>query len=163
MKDNYLYLDIESTSLDITTAKICQIGMIWNDEEKSILINPGLSITNSFIHGITDDIVKDSPKFADIAPKLVRLINNANCLIGHNIKSYDWTLIYIELLRCGYDVKKPEIIDTLEMVRMIEGSNKLKDVYLRYFNETFEGQHNAICDIRATRRIYEYMINRWYQ
>lgn len=160
---NILYIDIESTSLDITTAKICQIGLIWNEEEKSILVNPGVQITNSYIHNITDDMVKDSPKFSDIAPKIVKLINKADCLIGHNVKSYDWPLLYIELLRCGYDIKKPQIIDTLEMVKSIEGSNKLKDVYLRYFNETFEGQHNALCDIKATRRVYEYMLDRWYK
>jgi DNA polymerase-3 subunit epsilon len=159
---NYLFIDLEATDLDITTAKICQIGLIFNDIKKSILINPEVSITNSYIHGITDADVIEQRTFADVAPKIVDLINKATCLIGHNIKNYDWPLLYIELLRAGYNIKKPQIIDTLDMVKQIDGSNKLKDVYLRYFKKPLENQHNAIHDIQATADIYEYLIKNYY-
>lgn len=159
---NILFIDVETTALDITQAKIVQIGLIYNGQEKSILVNPGCSIQNSFCHNITDEMVKDAKSFKDIADKIVKLLNECDCLIGHNVNKYDWPILYMELLRCGYDIEKPQIIDTLDMVGMIEGSKKLKDIYIRYLGENFEGHHNALQDIKATKKIYEYMMNRWY-
>ena len=159
---NYLFIDLEATDLNITTAKICQIGLIFNDIKKSILVNPLIPITNSYIHGITDADVAEQKTFADVAPKIVNIINSSECLIGHNLKHYDLPLLYIELLRCGYDIKKPQIIDTLELVKQVDGSNRLKDVYLRYFKKPLEGHHDALCDIQATKEVYEYLMKNYY-
>lgn len=140
--------------MDITTDKILQLGIIFNENEKTILINPGIEITNSYIHNITNEKIKNSPKFSDIALKLAELINKSKCLVGHNIKNFDWPIIYIELLRCGINIKKPQIIDTYQLIKEYEGSFKLKDIYMRYFNENILNHHNAIADIKATKRIY---------
>lgn len=166
MEENYLYLDLEATDLNLTTAKIIQIGILFREKKYSILVNPSVSITNSYIHNITDSMVEGKQSFADIAPELLRMIKQADCLVGYNIRQYDMPLLYIEFLRCGIDLHKEckiQLLDVLEMVREVEQSKKLTDVYRRTFKEELKGSHDALNDISATKKLYEYYYQKYYQ
>lgn len=158
-----LFMDLETTSLDITSARIIQIGLIKNDKPFSILLNPLVSIENSHIHGIRDEDVQFSSTFSDISMKLKGLIEDCDMLVGYNIKNFDWPILYIEFLRCGIDLKKPIIVDVLELVKGFDSSNKLSDVYLRYFKKSLVGAHNAVADINATKEIYDYLLDKFYK
>ena len=72
-------LDFETTTVDVETARIVQIGIfkIYPPQkdgpyhfEYETLINPTEPIPAeaTAIHGITDEMVKDKPTFAEIAP-----------------------------------------------------------------------------------------------
>ncbi len=158
-----VFVDIESTGLCLYKARIIQIGLICGDKTKTILLNPGIDIPSdsTYVHGITNQMVKDCPTFADIATKLQKLIESADCLIGYNIAAYDANILYMEFLRCGIDLKMPNVLDIYNLVRDLEQSKKLKDVYLRYFVERLEGGHDALVDILATKRIYEHILEKF--
>jgi DNA polymerase-3 subunit epsilon len=157
-----LFIDIETTSLEIYKARICQIGLIYGDINKTILINPGISIPpeTSKIHGIYDHIVKDAPTFQSVSNTLLNIINNSSSIIGYNIRKYDWPILYMEFLRCGIELPHIPLIDVYELVDSYEPNKKLNSVYLRYFGENIKGAHDAGNDILATKKIYEYILKK---
>ena len=89
--DNLVFLDIETTGLSMGQgARICEIAMlkVSNGTETSYskLINPNQHIPQSCsqIHGITDDMVKDCPKFSQVAQEIADFIRGY-ILVCHNI------------------------------------------------------------------------------
>lgn len=160
--DNNLYIDLETTGLDLTKARIIQIGLIYKGKSKSILINPGIPIPPeaSRVNNIYDDDVKTSPNFEKVSSFLLSLIEECDCIVGYNCRSFDIPILYIEFLRCGIEMPQKNIIDVYEQVILFEPSRKLSDVYLRYFNKKLENSHSALVDITATKMIYEYILNK---
>ena len=70
--------DIESTGVNARQDRIIELAAIrvepdGTETEKCWLLNPGVPIPpeTTAIHGITDDIVKDCPTFADAAAEIV--------------------------------------------------------------------------------------------
>jgi DNA polymerase-3 subunit epsilon len=157
-----LFIDLETTALEVQKARICQIGLIYLDKSKSILINPSVSIPQeaSNIHKITDQMVLNSPIFSDISNQLYNLILDCDAVVGYNIRKYDWPILYIEFLRCGIELPNKTIIDVYEQISEIEKSRKLKDVYLRLIGEKLNDAHDALVDITATKKIYEEILKK---
>ena len=69
--------DIESTGVNARQDRIIELAAIrvepdGTETEKCWLLNPGVPIPpeTTAIHGITDDIVKDCPTFADAAAEI---------------------------------------------------------------------------------------------
>lgn len=157
-----LFIDLETTSLEVQKAKIVQIGLIYQNKEKSILVNPTIQIPQEAtnVHKITDQMVLNSPTFSDISKPLLSLINDCDAIVGYNIRKYDWPILYIEFLRCGIELPHKTIIDVYELISEIERSRKLKDVYLRLIGEKLEDAHDALIDITATKKIYEEILKK---
>lgn len=157
-----LYIDLETTHLHLWKARIVQIGLIWQEKEKSILINPTISIPedSTRIHGITNDMIQNSPTFLDISTKLLEYINEADSIVTYNGKNFDIPILYIEFLRCGLVMPDKLILDIYEQVKLFEPNQKLSSVYLRYFSESLSDAHNALADVKATKRIREYLLNK---
>lgn len=162
MPDNILFIDLETTSLFLSECKIVQIGMIFNNKTSSILINPEcpIPIEATNVHHITDEMVKDSPTFKTISDRFLRLWNQSEYICGYNLRNYDYNVLYIEFLRCGIELPRKPIIDVYEMVKGFENNRKLSSVYLRYFGEKLEGNHDALNDIKAARSIFIYIKNK---
>jgi len=154
-----LWIDTETTGLQITSARICQLGMIWDNgntlDEKSILLNPTIPIPQicTNVHGISDDMVKDKETFKDISEKLKSLIERADVIGTYNGARYDWPILKYEMLRSGYDIEDKNMIDVYRVWVKLEGKRKgqrLIDCYSKFCGGEFNA-HNASDDIRATR------------
>jgi DNA polymerase-3 subunit epsilon len=160
-----LYFDIETTGLSVWRDKIVEIGMIYNDKSKVIKINPGIQISDgaSRVHGITNEVVKHSPYFGDVAPQIFELFNKCRGVCGYNIRNYDLPLLQFELLRCDKDYILPDfqIIDVYEISQSLFKSLKLKDLYLVLSGKPLNNAHSAIADIEATKELLE-IINERY-
>lgn len=160
-----LYIDLETTGLVTYNARICQIGLIWEHggftDEKSILINPMIPIPQeaSKIHKITDDMVQSAQTFADIAPKLKSLFDKADIIVGYNIINYDYPILAYEFLRCGIELDQPQLVDVYKLWQQLE-KRKLKDAFRRFVGEEMDedGSHNALYDIKATKKVLEGMM-----
>jgi len=157
-----LYIDLETTGLEVQKARICQIGLIYKNKQKSVLINPSIHIPQeaSNIHKIYDEMVLNSPTFTDISKPLYKLILDCDFVVGYNIRKYDWPILYIEFLRIGIELPHKPIIDVYEMISDIEKSRRLKDVYLRLTGNKLEGIHDALNDIIATKKVYEEILKK---
>lgn len=164
---------------------IVQLGFILYDDnfgklsERSIVLKPenyNIPFESTRIHGISHDFALNKGKNRLDALSFMDLIlSNVEVVIGHNVE-FDLNTLKCEILRA----KKSEnilfqninhkVIDTMKM-----GSNicripshkpwetykwpKLDELYTKLFNKSFEGQHNALNDIKATYDCYFEMIN----
>lgn len=83
---DYVVVDVETTGFNGQRDRIVQIGIVNanGDALLDMLVNPGVPIPNSHIHGITDAMVKDAPKFSDVHPYLIQQLNKKTVL------AYNW-------------------------------------------------------------------------
>lgn len=165
MNDNILYMDLESTGLSVYRDRIVEIGIIYNDQERVIRINPEINIPEgaSRVHGIRNEDVKDCQTFREIAPQLWTLLNSCNCVCGYNIRNYDLPLLQVELLRCNSEYLLPdfEIIDVYELTQSLFKSLKLKDIYLTLSGKPLVKAHSSISDIRASKELLQIIQERF--
>lgn len=157
-----LYFDLESTSADATTTRIVQLALLIVDEDgnelmkKSNLINPGQPISESAtaVHGITDEIVKDKPKFADYAKALRNLFEN-KILIGYNILKFDIPVLLSEFDRAGVKITlSGKFIDVMRIETAL-APRTLSAVYEKYTGKNIENAHDALSDTIAVKEILD--------
>ena len=99
--------DIESTGVNARQDRIIELAAIRVDPdgtetEKCWLLNPGVPIPaeTTEIHGITDDIVKDCPTFAEAAAEIEEFFRGCD-LSGFNADRFDIPCLEEEFARVG--------------------------------------------------------------
>ena len=131
-----IFLDIETTGLHSYRGhKIVEIGCIAKENGITTqfhrIINPERGISDAAIslHKLNNYLVKDSPKFRDIADEFLQFIHGG-ILVGHNIKKYSIPFINHELCLANKPIIFNEYYDTLDMFRKkYPGRNsRLKDL-----------------------------------
>lgn len=154
--------DLETTGVDINNDRIVQFGAVktmpdGSTEEKLVLINPGIPIpaATTDVHGITDEDVKDSPKFNQIAKSFLQWLSGCD-LCGYNIDNFDVPLLIKEFERAGiqYPAENINFIDVIKIERQVN-SHKLENTYQRYTGEKLANAHNALADAKATWSILQ--------
>ena len=100
-------LDLETTGVDIATARIIQIAYILaypdgHEERDQLFVNPGQPIPAEVVEltHITDDMVKDAPDFKTLAPQLAAKFQGCD-FAGYNSNYFDIPLLWEEFLRAG--------------------------------------------------------------
>lgn len=118
----FVAFDLETTGLSPSTDRIVEIGAVkFRDgkiiDQKSWLINPGRSIPwlVQQVHGITDEMVRDAPSFAEIYDEFMEFIDGT-VLMAHNAR-FDVSFLRAEIERAGLPVPKNKVIDTLRLFR----------------------------------------------
>ena len=161
LKRPIIFFDLETTGVDVTKDRIVQIGCVkintdGTTEEKEMLINPAMPIPKeaSDVHGITNEMVKDSPLFINIYKALFKFFEGCD-LGGYNSDNYDVPLLMEEFSRCGltFPAWECNLVDVLKFERLLN-DNKLGSVYKRYTGLELENAHSAIADIKATIEIF---------
>lgn len=166
MKDvSFAVIDVETTGLSPNLGhKICEIGILRmkngvEEERFESLVNPGRSIPFEIecINGISDELVKDSPLFREIAPRILSLMKGA-VLVYHNA-SFDMGFISRELDNSGFSVPDNPVIDTLMIARRHFDfqSNSLINI-ARFLDFEHHDKHRAMGDVLVTWKILEYFI-----
>lgn len=114
-----IVFDLETTGLDLVNDRIIQISYIkihpdGKEERNNIFVNPGKPIPQDVtaLTGISDDDVKDSPLFKDIAVKLSENFRNCD-FAGFNSNHFDIPMLAEEFLRAGidFDFSRCRLID----------------------------------------------------
>ena len=181
--EKYLFLDTEVVgsvkTLDMPIEmsdfwpRIFQIGWIITDKEshvikeKNYLIKPiGFVIPNetAIVHGVTNDVaLKFGSNLKDVLLELHKDIQSSNAIIGHNIE-YDLKVICAEFYRLNYIFvyNKKKIYDTMKSGAYLAEMNskwpKLQELYKVLFGHSFEGAHNAMADVVATKDCFWEMV-----
>lgn len=160
-----VFFDLETTGVEISTARIVQIACIklhmdGSMEEKKMLINPTIPIPKEAteVHGITDEMVKDAPLFSQISKGLFSFFKDCD-IAGYNSDSFDVPLLCEEFGRLSimFLCWEYNLVDVLKYERLLK-PNKLVDVYKRYTGKELEGSHDAMNDTRATLEILFHQI-----
>jgi DNA polymerase III subunit epsilon len=160
-----IVLDTETTGFDPKTGdRLIEVGCI---EISDLLptgrtfhrfVNPERLIPADAIrvHGITDDKVKDAPKFSAIVGDLMEFIGDAQ-VIAHNAQ-FDRNFIDHECGRCGHPLlAEDRWIDTLKLAqtRFPGMPNSLDALCKRYKVSLVERSlHGALIDARLLAEVY---------
>lgn len=152
-------IDLETTGVDVKTAKIIEISIVRGLEDGAHVtqrLNPGVPIPSgaSKVHGIHDADVADCPLFADVCQSFLPLLKGV-VLTGFNLISYDVPLLTNEYARVG--ITWPEggdvdIIDTHYIFKKREPRTLSKAVEY-YLGRDHDGAHGAYADARASLEI----------
>ena len=167
--DNLVFLDIETTGLSMGQgARICEIAMlkISNGLETSYckLINPNQHIPESCsqIHGITDDMVKDCPKFSQVAQEIADFIRGY-ILVCHNAQ-FDLNFVSKEIMENKIRPAEMYFIDTLMIARQYFSfaSNKLADL-AKILDIEVKQHHRAMADVLTMQSVSKYLFSNLYR
>ncbi len=160
-----VWFDAESTGIDTETARIIELACIkiktdGTVEQKEIRINPEIPIPleSTEVHGITDEMVKDCPKFKQVASSMRSWFDGCD-LAGFNSNNYDVPLLSAEFVRAGLKPIdwEPNLLDVLQLYRHLY-PNTLSDVYKRLTGKELEGAHEALSDVVATKDICDILL-----
>ena len=142
----FVFLDIESTGGSIAEDRITEIGLLTVDDgqvtrEWSSLINPQRRIPSfiaSYI-GITDEMVADAPKFADIADDLLEMLKG-RILVAHNAR-FDYSFLRHEF-RLIERFYHSEVLCTVKL------SRRLYPHFKKHNLDTLIARHKLPCEAR---------------
>lgn len=163
-----VFIDLETTGINITSDRIVEIAIIkiLPDKTKLVkhkLLNPQMPIPKSSIeiHGITDDKVKNAPSFKEVANELKQFIDNAD-LSGYNSNRFDIPLLMEEFLRTGIqiDMSNRRMLDVQTIFHMME-KRTLEAAYKFYCEKDLVEAHSAEADASATWEILEAQLKRY--
>ena len=166
--DSYIVLDLETTGLDPHYDDIIEVACLKFAGGKQVdsfhsYIQPRpfqdddgqLHFVDDFITdltGITDDMLKDAPRLASIAPELTKYQGNS-VLVGHNV-NFDINFLYDNFMAA---LRKPlhnNFVDTMRIARIVMPDlphHRLKDLCKAFSIDT--DLHRADNDCMATQKI----------
>lgn len=160
LKNPLIFFDLETTGINISKDKIVEISLLkvypnGKEEIKTRLINPEMPIPaeSTAIHGITDEDVKDSPTFKQVAKSLVEILEGCD-LAGFNSSRFDVPMLSEEFLRAGidFDMSKRKFID-VQIIFHRKEPRTLEAAYKYYCNKDLDNAHSAEADTKATYEV----------
>jgi DNA polymerase-3 subunit epsilon len=160
LKNPIIFLDLETTGINIVKDRIVEIALIkinvdGSEEEMLMRINPEMPISEEAlrIHGITNDDVKDEPTFKEVAKTLAKFMEGCD-LGGFNSNRFDIPLLAEEFLRADVDVdlKRHKFIDVQAIFHKME-KRTLAAAYKFYCNAELKDAHSAMADTKATYEV----------
>ncbi|OGW75489.1 MAG: hypothetical protein A2Z72_04510 [Omnitrophica bacterium RBG_13_46_9] len=160
--------DLETTGTWIEKDKIVEIGMVKTLPEGSResyvkRVNPGMPIPSnvSRIIDITDDDVKDAPRFKEIAKEVLDFIGDSD-IGGFNILRFDLPVLEREMLEAGFSFhwRERNIYDA-QKVYHIHEKRDLTAAYQLYCDKELDNAHSALGDAEATIEIFDAQIKKY--
>lgn len=158
-------LDTETTGLDPKNGdRIVEIGAVelFNHMPTGKFfhkyLDPEIAMPQEAlaVHGLSDDFLKDKPKFAEIMHEFLSFVGDSRMVI-HNA-SFDMRFLNAELIRAGGTAYSEEqAIDTLLMARKkFPGAQNSLDALCRRFNIDNSGRekHGALLDSELLSDVY---------
>ena len=168
LKNPIIFFDLETTGVNITHDKIVEISYIkiypnGEEEEKTLRVNPGCHIPEeaTAVHHITDEDVKDCPKFKDIAKNLSKVFEGCD-IAGFNSNRFDMPLLAAEFLNAGVliDFSKRKFVDVQTIFHKME-QRTLVAAYKFYCDKDLTEAHSASADTRATYEVLKAQLDRY--
>ncbi len=160
-----VFVDVETTGLyPVFGDRIIELAglKIRNGREVGSfceLIDPRRAISPGAmaVNGITDEMLRGQPLFADVAGQFLSFVGDS-FLVAHNAP-FDLGFLSLELKLTGLPQLRNQIIDTLQIARrhLRLPSNALG--YLaRHFHVPTPDAHRALGDCRTTFQVFERMM-----
>lgn len=160
LKNPIVFFDLETTGINILKDRIVEISYIkihpnGVEEECTLRVNPDVHIPEeaTAVHHITDDDVKDKPKFKEIAKPLAKVFEDSD-IAGFNSNRFDVPLLAQEFANAGVtiDFSRKKFVDVQTIFHKME-QRTLVAAYKFYCGKELENAHAANADTRATYEV----------
>ena len=168
-------LDFETTDLDISTARIVEVGVVSLSCQRptsptfttllDTLVDPGIPIPQaaSRVHGISDARATMAPPTRDVLVRLLSILNDFDAVVGFNIDDYDWRVLAAECRRWGLAAEFVALHSRLviiDVMRLLPRRRSLVAVAGALFGD--EGRfaaHSAVADATMTGRVLARLVD----
>ncbi|GHA03278.1 hypothetical protein GCM10008090_10360 [Arenicella chitinivorans] len=155
----YAVVDIETTGgrrggNAITEVAVVHVRGLEIISEWSSLVNPGRPIPRHItqLTGIDDAMVRDAPRFADIADTLRGQLNDA-IFVAHNV-GFDYGFIKAAYEDLGQSFRKPKFCTVKNTRQTFPGLKSYSlGALTSHFDIDLVGAHRALNDARATAHL----------
>jgi DNA polymerase III epsilon subunit family exonuclease len=165
----FSFVDIETTGCAYNSGdRVCEVAVLLTRAGQKVdsysqLINPCRPIppnVTQMCHGITDDMVRDMPRFEQIASKLSALISGT-AVVCHNAE-FDVPFLSSEFMRAGMRFPPVVVLDTLKYARKHGKfkSNRLGNITLE-LGFSSDGWHRALNDVMMTERVFSHFVKQF--
>lgn len=160
LKRPLVVFDIESTGVSPRKDRIIElaaarVNVDGSEDTKTWLLNPTIPIPpeTTAIHGITDEIVRDCPTFAEKAREIFAFFENCD-LSGFNSDRFDVICLEEEFARVGlnFGSSQRRHVDVQRIYHRMYPRDLSSAVRL-YLGREHEGAHGAEADAVATLEI----------
>jgi DNA polymerase III epsilon subunit family exonuclease len=164
----YAVFDCETTGTDSERDEIVSLALVLLNQDGDetgrfgSLIRPSCPIPEeaSAIHGIWDADVAEAPTFADLARRLLELLDG-RVFVAHNA-SFDLTMLRSALRTTGVEYRPPAVACTLDAFRVLEPlaqEHRLEAICSRQ-GVQLAGAHHAMRDAEATAALVKVLLER---
>lgn len=170
-KIHWCFFDLETCNEnpkgDFRDGTVIEIGAISGDKVFSKLCNPGHKITNTRVHGISDDDVKYKGTTKLVLKEFFSWLQEFRkddteivVLIAHNGANFDKKVLSRHIM--NMNLEKPEgvyIADSLYVIKSLLAIKKagLEDAYKTVFGDEYIEKHRAYEDSKDLKRLVEYL------
>ncbi len=152
-----VFVDLETTGGNVAHHRITEVGIVRMSgdrvvEEWSSLINPQVPIPPAIqrFTGISDSMVADAPRFADVAREVLGKLRGAT-FVAHNAR-FDYSFLRSELRRAELPFSAP-VLCTVKLSRRLfpEARHHSLDAVMERHGLTCSARHRALGDARVIR------------
>lgn len=157
--DDFVALDIETTGLSAESNEIINIGAIRFRNNKPVsefdmLVKPDkrIPLDITFITGIDNNMVKNSPKIKEVLPLLIDFVGD-DIVLGHNVQ-FDLGFINHAAAVNGIGNYITKLVDTLIIARQFRKNNALEVLVREYVNPDYVEKHQGLDDALNTARLF---------
>ncbi len=160
LKRPVVFLDLETTGINVATDRIVEISLLkispnGKEEWMTTLVNPEMPIPPKVtaLHGISDSDVENAPKFKDLAKNLAAFLEGCD-LAGYNAIKFDIPVLAEEFLRTNNDFnfRKRRYVD-VQVIFHKKEQRTLAAAYQFYCKKNLQNAHTAEADTAATYEI----------
>ena len=163
LKDlDFVVVDVEATGAKTPPNRLIELGAYRIRDGRIVdkflsLVNPEIPIPRfvASLTGISNDMVKRAPMFADLAPQWLDFVSDS-VLIAHN-SNFDTSFLNHEISRVypGHRMVNPHLC-TVKLCRRVlpELLNHRLDTIAEHFSIPIASRHRAGCDALATAEIF---------
>lgn len=167
LKDlEFVVVDVEATGAKTPPNRLIELGAYRIRDGRIVdkflsLVNPEIPIPRFVMSltGITNDMVKQAPVFAELAPRWLDFVADS-VLIAHNAP-FDTNFLNHEISRVypGHRMLNPHLC-TVRLCRrtMPELSNHRLDTVASHFSIPIVSRHRAGSDALATAKIFVFLL-----
>lgn len=158
-----IFYDTETTGVNPQKDRIIEIAAFDPVQQRTFekLVNPGISIPAdaSAIHGITNEMVANSPSFAHVANEFVEFCAGDVILIAHNNDGFDMHFLRQEFERHQVILPSWPFLDSLKWARRYRADlprhslQSLREVYGIPPNNA----HRALDDVVVLHQLFSMM------
>ena len=162
-QQDYVVVDIETTGGWASSDRITEIGAVKVRNHQVVgewhsLLNPQKSISSKItqLTGITNDMVRDAPLFAEIADGFMQFMGDG-VFVAHSV-NFDHGFIAREYDRIGRRFRFPKVCTCVGMRRRFPGHKSYGLGNLcKIYGIELKDHHRALCDARATVHLLNLM------